>query len=71
MVIQALEFEPVGPQNQWVDVMFLTVLLPENAKVGLSNSRVDAEGEVDVALKNILRLSQNATIDGKLMNFMS
>jgi hypothetical protein len=26
MVIQALEFEPVGPQNQWVDAMFLTVL---------------------------------------------
>jgi hypothetical protein len=24
MVIQALEFEPVGPQNQWVDAMFLT-----------------------------------------------
>jgi hypothetical protein len=25
VVIQALEFEPVGPQNQWVDVMFLTM----------------------------------------------
>jgi hypothetical protein len=25
MVIQALEFEPVGPQNQWIDVMFLTM----------------------------------------------
>jgi hypothetical protein len=24
VVIQALEFEPVGPQNQWIDVMFLT-----------------------------------------------
>jgi len=24
VVIRALEFEPVGPQNQWVDVMFLT-----------------------------------------------
>jgi hypothetical protein len=24
VVIQALEFEPVGPQNQWVDAMFLT-----------------------------------------------
>jgi hypothetical protein len=24
-VIQALEFEPVGPQNQWVDAMFLTL----------------------------------------------
>jgi hypothetical protein len=26
MVIQALEFEPIGPQNQWVDVVFLTVV---------------------------------------------
>jgi hypothetical protein len=25
VVIQALEFEPVGPQNQWVDAMFLTL----------------------------------------------
>jgi hypothetical protein len=25
VVIQALEFEPVGPQNQWVDGMFLTM----------------------------------------------
>jgi hypothetical protein len=24
VVIQALEFKPVGPQNQWVDAMFLT-----------------------------------------------
>jgi hypothetical protein len=24
VVIKALEFEPVGPQNQWVDAMFLT-----------------------------------------------
>jgi hypothetical protein len=29
VVIQALEFEPVGPQNQWVDVMFLTVRATE------------------------------------------
>jgi hypothetical protein len=27
VVIQALEFEPVGPQNQWVDAMFLTAHL--------------------------------------------
>jgi len=26
VVIRALEFEPVGPQNQWVDAMFLTVV---------------------------------------------
>jgi hypothetical protein len=25
VVIQALEFKPVGPQNQWVDAMFLSV----------------------------------------------
>jgi hypothetical protein len=24
VVIRALEFKPVGPQNQWVDAMFLT-----------------------------------------------
>jgi hypothetical protein len=46
-----------------------SVLLSENTKVGLSNSRVDAEGEVDVALKNILRLLWNAMIDGKSMDF--
>jgi hypothetical protein len=27
VVIQALEFEPVGPQNQWVDAMFLTLYI--------------------------------------------
>jgi hypothetical protein len=41
------------------------VLLSENTKVGLSNSRVDAEGEIDVILENILRLLQNATMDRK------
>jgi len=39
------------------------VLLSENAKVGLSNLRVDAEGEIDVILENILRLSWNATME--------
>jgi hypothetical protein len=39
------------------------VLLSENAKVGLSNLRVDPEGETDVILENILRLSQNATME--------
>jgi hypothetical protein len=33
-----------------------SALLSENAKAGLSNSRVDTEGEMDVLLKNILRL---------------
>jgi hypothetical protein len=46
-----------------------SVLLSENAKVGLSNSRVDAEGEIDVILENILRLSQNAMMDRKSINF--
>jgi hypothetical protein len=32
------------------------VLLSENAKAGLSNLRVDTEGETDVLLENILRL---------------
>jgi hypothetical protein len=39
------------------------VLLSENAKAGLSNLRVDTEGEIDVILENILRLSQNATME--------
>jgi len=39
------------------------VLLSENVKAGLSNSRVDTEGEIDVILENILRLSQNATME--------
>jgi len=38
-------------------------LLSENAKAGLSNLRVDTEGEIDVILKNILRLSQNAMME--------
>jgi len=37
--------------------------------VGLSNSRVDAEGEIDVILENILRLLQNATMDRKSIDF--
>jgi hypothetical protein len=45
------------------------VLLLENVKVGLSNLRVEVEGEVDAALKNILRLLQNATMDRKSMEF--
>jgi hypothetical protein len=39
------------------------------AKAGLSNLRVDAEEGVDVTLKNILRLSWNAMIDGKSIDF--
>jgi hypothetical protein len=39
------------------------VLLSENTKAGLSNSRVDTEGEIDVILKDILRLSQNAMME--------
>jgi hypothetical protein len=46
-----------------------SALLSENTKVGLSNSRVDAEGEIDVIPKNILKLSQNVTMDRKSMDF--
>jgi len=46
-----------------------SVLLLENVKVGLSNLMVEAEGEVDAALKNILRLLWNATMDRKSMEF--
>jgi len=39
------------------------VLLSENAKAGLSNSRVDTDGEIDVILEDIHRLSQNAMME--------
>jgi hypothetical protein len=40
-----------------------SALLSENAKAGLSNLRVDTEGEMDVLLENILRLLWNATME--------
>jgi hypothetical protein len=39
-------------------------------KRGLSNLRVDAEGEVDVLLENIRRLLQNATIESEVDGFV-
>jgi hypothetical protein len=39
-------------------------------KRGLSNSRVDAEGEVYVLLENIRRLLQNATIESEVDGFV-
>jgi hypothetical protein len=36
----------------------------------LSNSRVGAEGEVDVLLENIRRLLQNATIESEVDGFV-
>jgi hypothetical protein len=39
-------------------------------KRGLSNSRVDAEGEVDMLLENILRLLRNATINSEVDGFV-
>jgi len=45
-------------------------LLSENAKAGLSNSRVDTEGEIDVILKNILGLSQNAMMESEVNEFL-
>jgi hypothetical protein len=47
-----------------------SALLSENAKAGLSNSRVNTEGEVDVLLKNILRLLQNATMESEVDGFL-
>jgi hypothetical protein len=44
-------------------------LLSENTKAGLSNSRVDTEGEIDVILENILGLSQNAMMESKVNGF--
>jgi hypothetical protein len=46
------------------------MLLSENAKAGLSNSRVDTDGEVDVLLENILRLLRNATIESEVDGFL-
>jgi hypothetical protein len=42
----------------------------KNAKVGLSSSRVDAEGEMDMILENIPRLLRNATIDSEVDGFV-
>jgi len=47
-----------------------SALLSENAKAGLSNSRVDTEGEVDVLLENILRLPRNATMESEVDEFL-
>jgi hypothetical protein len=46
-----------------------SALLFENVKAGLSNSRVDTEGEVDVLLENILRLLRNATMESEVDGF--
>jgi hypothetical protein len=47
-----------------------SALLSENAKAGLSNSRIDTEGGVDVLLKNILRLLRNATVESLVDGFL-
>jgi hypothetical protein len=39
-------------------------------KAGLSSSRVDTEGEIDVILENILRLLQNATVESEVDGFL-
>jgi hypothetical protein len=44
-------------------------LLSENVKAGLSNSRVDTEGEIDVILENILGLSWNAMMESEVNGF--
>jgi hypothetical protein len=44
-------------------------LLSENVKAGLSNSRVDTEGEIDVILENILGLSRNAMMESEVNGF--
>jgi hypothetical protein len=46
-----------------------SALLSENAKVGLSNLRVDTEEEMDVLFENILRLLQNATMESEVDGF--
>jgi hypothetical protein len=46
-----------------------SALLSENAKAGLSNSRLDTEGEMDVILENILRLLRSAMIESEVDQF--
>jgi hypothetical protein len=46
-----------------------SALLSENTKVGLSNSRVDTEGEMDVLLENIPRLLWSAMIELEVDGF--
>jgi len=46
-----------------------SALLSENTKAGLSNLRVDIEGEVDVLLENILKLLRNATMESEVDEF--
>jgi hypothetical protein len=60
VVIQALEFEPVGPQNQWVDAMFLTVGRRRRRKRG----KVCAFGALcrEVSCNSIVQM-----INGQLM----
>jgi hypothetical protein len=50
--------------------MLRSALLSENAKAGLSNSRVDTAGEVDVLHKNTLRLLQNVTMESLVDGFL-
>jgi hypothetical protein len=47
-----------------------SALLSENTKARLPNSRVDAAGEVDVLLKNTLRLLRNVTMESLVDGFL-
>jgi hypothetical protein len=47
-----------------------SALLSENAKAGLSNSRIDTEGEVDVLLENVFRLLRNTTMESEVDGFL-
>jgi hypothetical protein len=47
-----------------------SALLSENAKAGLSNSRIDTEGGVDVLLENILKLLRNAMFESEVDGFV-
>jgi hypothetical protein len=42
----------------------------KNAKAGLSNLRVNTEGEMDVLLDNILRLLRNAMMESEVDGFL-
>jgi hypothetical protein len=47
-----------------------SALLSENAKAGLSNSRVDTAGEVDVLHENTLRLLRNVMMESLVNGFL-
>jgi len=55
----------VGKARKYREVRYFL----KNAKVGLSSSRVDTEGEMGMLLENILRLLWNAMMESEVDGF--